>query len=238
MSAQRVKYDGEYYAVFDVKYKDTKLPVVIDWNTYDTIKKMDKKWKYNNGGYISCKHNGKDIYIHDIVKYINEGESKRIPIIHLNRICLDNRNDNIIYDTGDKEYKKSMKKKKRTIKLPTDCGIEPKDIPTYVWYMKPDKTHGERFVVNIGNINWKTTSSNNILLKDKLEEAKEYLRELKKTDPSIFDEYSMNGDATKKGKELMKSYIKIARRAGYDLDYSIIANNTDKYIGIESDSSD
>lgn len=48
----------------------------------------------------------------------------------------------------------------------------------------------------------------------------------------------MNGDATKKGKELMKSYIKIARRAGYDLDYSIIANNTDKYIGIESDSSD
>ena len=49
-------------------------------------------------------------------------------------------------------------KKKRTIKLPKSSGITPDDIPTYIWYVKETANHGDRFVVEIGDIKWKTTS--------------------------------------------------------------------------------
>ena len=100
--------------------------------------------------------------------------------------------------------------------MPAECGIDVNEIPTYIWYMKPNKSHGARFMVCIDNIKWKTTSSKKISLRYKFEEAKLFLRQLKEEKPEIFEDYSMNGDYTKLGKKLLKSYYDIIHLANYD----------------------
>lgn len=220
----KIRYKNKYYGVICVKYKNLDLPVVVDWSDLQIIRNLNKTWKCNNMGVASCSHthNGitKDVYLHEVVmtlKNKSQGlRKKNKPIIHINRIGLDNRRENILYDTCDKDMNRNSKKKKRTIELPANSGIKIDEVPTYVWYMKPDKTHGERFMVQIGDITWKTTSSKKLSLRYKLEEAKLYLRQLKQANPSLFEEYSMNGDYTKDGINLNNSYYVIIKRAGYD----------------------
>ena len=86
----------------------------------------------------------------------------------------------------------NYKKKKRTVKLPEGCNIEPNELPTYIWYLKENGSHGSRFSVEVGNIKWKTTSSKKVSLRYKLEEAKKFLRELKKTNSDLFNKSSFN----------------------------------------------
>jgi hypothetical protein len=239
MKFEKVRYKNNHYAVIKIKYKNLNLPIVIDWKDFAIVRNLEKSWKCNKHGFISCTHQTdnyiKEIFMHDIIMTLKqraEGkQKKKIPIVHINRIGLDNRRENIIYDTVNKDTNKNIKKKKRTISLPKESGISVNDIPTYVWYMKPDKTHGDRFMVDVGNIQWKTTSSKKLSLKYKLEEAKKFLRELKHTQPEIFDEYSMNGDYTKEGKELMNSYYNIVHKAGYThISKFIPKNNTDNIL--------
>ncbi len=224
MEYDKIRYKNNYYGVICVKYKNLDLPVVLDWNDMQVIRNLNKTWKCNNMGFASCSHTHndvtKEVYLHEVImalKNKSQGIRKRNkPIIHINRIGLDNRRENILYDTLDKDSNKNAKKKRRTIELPKDAGIKIDEVPTYVWYMKPDKTHGDRFMIQIGDINWKTTSSTKLTLRYKLEEAKLYLRQLKKANPSLFEEYSMNGDYTKEGINLNNSYYAIIQRAGYD----------------------
>jgi hypothetical protein len=71
-------------------------------------------------------------------------------------------------------------------------------------------------MVEVGDVKWKTTSSKKLTLNYKLEEAKKYLRELMKTRPDLFEDFSMNGDYTKEGNELMENYYAIVHKAGFD----------------------
>jgi hypothetical protein len=223
MDFKKIRYNNKFYAVIKLKYKNNKFPLLLDWQDFGAIDKLNKIWKCNKFGFISCHHTDskgtKEVFMHDLImmlKQRDEGSKRlKVPIIHINRIGFDNRRENIMYDTVDKELNKNIKKKKRTIKLPISSGINTSQIPTYVWYMKPDETHGERFIVDVGDVSWKTTSSKKLSLKYKLEEAKKYLRDLKKDRPELFEEYSMNGDYTKDGKDLSDSYYDIIHRAGY-----------------------
>lgn len=224
LSYKKIRHINSYYAVMKVDYKEHSLPVVVDWDDINIIKKLNKKWRSNQFGFISCSHTyddeTKEVFLHEIIMAMKmKSENKKRtdkPIIHINRIGLDNRRENLIYDEVNKEFNKNIKKKKRTISLPDESGIDPSEIPTYVWYMKPNGSHGERFMVDVGNIQWKTTSSKQLSLRYKLEEAKKYLRQLMKARPDLFEDYSMNGDYTKDGNELMESYYEIVKKAGYD----------------------
>lgn len=230
-----IRYKNHHYAVICVKYKDIDLPAVIDWENIKILKKLNKNWKSTHG-FVSCSHTykncTKEIFLHEIImalKQQNKGKTaKDLPIIHINRIGFDNRKENLIYDAIDKKIHKTTIKKKRTIKLPNNSGIDPNEIPTYVWYMKPNGTHGERFSVKIGNIKWKTTSKKNLSLRYKLEEAKMYLRQLKKLNPTLFEDYSMNGDFTKNGKMLLDDYYNIVQKAGYKHIKKNYENNINK----------
>lgn len=236
---EKVRYKNKYYAVISVFYRDLELPVVIDWNDLKLIKNLDKNSKSNRNGFISCKNNYngniRDVYMHEIIMAIkmknNDQEMEKSSIVHINRIGLDNRKENLIFDNKQKLHNKNIKKKRRTITLPQSSGIKPNDIPTYVWYMKPNGTHGERFMVDIGNIKWKTTASKKLSLRYKLEEAKLFLRQLKDQKPELFQSYSMNGDFTKKGLQLIDSYYDIIARAGFDhIQKFIPKNNTKDYL--------
>lgn len=237
---KKIRYKNDYYAVVSIE----SIPVVLDWDDFRVVKSLEKSFRYCSNGFISCYHTvkviPKEVYLHEIIMGLKQRvESKKaqdIPIIHVNRIGLDNRRDNLLYDTADKKIKKNNKKKKRIIKLPEESGIDENDIPTYVWYMRPNGKHGDRFMVQIGDVSWKTTSSRDYSLKYKLEEAKKYIRELKETNPVLFEEYSMNGDYTKQGLELLKSYYKIISRAGFKayanekFNKNTFTNNTKKLV--------
>ncbi len=238
-----VKYKNKKYAIIRIGYKGIDLPIIIDFKDLSTFKRMNRnlktKWKYNKNGSVACCHTykgaTKNIYFHEIVMALmcQENNMKPLdrPIIHINNIGLDNRRDNLVYDTTNKYTNKNVHKKSRTITLPPSCGINPDDIPTYVWYMKPNKSHGERFMISVGETKWKTTSSKKCTLKYKLEEAKTFLRNLKKEKPGLFCEYSMNGDYTKTGKKFIDSYYDIIYQVGYNhIPRYIHKNKTKDYL--------
>ena len=61
-----------------------------------------------------------------------------------------------------------------------------------------------------------TTASKNVSLKDKLEDAKKFLRKLKVDKPEIFEQKCMNGEFTIDGKKMAEEYYEIIKLAGYD----------------------
>lgn len=233
----KIIYEGYTYAVIGLKYNNTNIPVILDWNTYGKIKKIDKKWYINDKGMVVTNHKiyrdneiySGEIYLHDVVLKINEEYNTR-PILHINKIGVDNRLSNLMYDTRDKEINKNIKKKMRTLILPDEFGINVNNIPSFVWYVKSDDTHGDRFVINVGDINWKSTSSKKVSLRYKLEETKKYLRHLKNIRNDLFEEHSMNGDLNTDGQYLLNSFVEIVTEAGYNNFKKIDMNKTDKYL--------
>jgi len=135
-----------------------------------------------------------------------------------------------MYDAQEKSTNKNMRKRTRYTDLPKESGIDPNEVPTYVWYMKPNGNHGDRFMLKVGDVTWKTTSSTKVSLRYKLEEAKMYLRDLRIERPELFGEYSMNGDLTMEGIALSSDYYEIIERAGYNGIKRYFPKNTEKYL--------
>lgn len=235
---KKVSYKNKYYAIIELSHKDDIKPMIMDYSDFQYIQNLNKSWKCNQSNLVSCTHTyddtTKEIFMHDIVMSLinkeNSTEKKNVPIVHINTIGLDNRRDNLIYDNQYKDENKNFKKKKRTITLPKGSGISPDELPTYVWYLKPHGSHGERFTIEIGDFKWKTTSSKKKSLRYKLEEAKQYMRELKKNRPDVFEDRCMNGEYTKHGKKLLKSYYKLSSKSGYDIEKVSMDGITDKYL--------
>lgn len=141
---------------------------------------------------------------------IHLGKSyEKKPILHINKIGIDNRYTNLMYDIANKPITKNIKKKKRIINLPKNSNIPIDSIPSFVWYIKPDLTHGPRFMVKIGDFQWKSTSLPELSLRYKLESAKKYLRYIKNTYPEELNQIAMNGDLNIQGQILSKEFFTI-----------------------------
>jgi hypothetical protein len=231
---QDIKYilhGGSKCVLFSVYYKNKlKLPGLLDKEDFDILNKAEKKWRVNDNGFIVCSHTidniTRDVLMHELVMLLHNPNNIKKKILHINRIGLDNRKSNLVYE-GD-IVNKNTKKKQRTINLP---GIKSDDIPTYIWYMKPDDSHGPRFSVKIGDVQYVTSSSWDISLNDKLNEAKKFLKNLFDTRPDLKEKYSMNGDYNKDGKDLLNSYYDIAQKGGYtNITKSIPQHNTNKLL--------
>jgi len=227
------------YAVCNLQYNGRMVPIVIDWDVFEIVTKMNKVWNVNDKGIVVTNHkifeDGinkiKEIYLHDIVMKLSNESFENRPILHINKIGVDNRKCNLMYDAPNKDILKNIKKKSRTITLPQHSGINPEHLPSYVWYLKEDNSHGERFIVDIGDTQWKSTSSKKVSLRYKLEETKKYLRFLQDARSDLFSEYSMNGDLNNGGIDLVKSFVKISQDAGFKNIQDISDDkNTNKYI--------
>jgi hypothetical protein len=213
-----ISYKQKNYIILQTSYKSHKVPILIDSITYEYIKDNLNNWTLHSTGFLSKKINIKDqpqtIFLHEIPMMIFEKQLKKIPILHQNKIPIDNRYENLSYDIVNKDYTKNLNKKNRIIDL-SDANINVDDIPTYVWYLNPDSSHGERFQVEIGPLRWKTCSSNKYCLRYKLEEAKKFLRHILTTKPDFFNSYSMNGDLNKNGLESKKDFYAIIKLGGF-----------------------
>ena len=227
-SVLNVEYGKNRYTIVLVRHLDNRLPVLLDRDIYKKLFKLGHAWYINDKSNIYTveryTHKGEQleqhIYMHDLVMRMRNKSADKANIIHINRINFDNRYTNLEYDTPDKAIVKNVKKKKRTIDLRElrAYGTVTDDLPTYVWYNKPDATHGSRFSIEIpGEVSWRSTSSRNLSIKYKLEETKKYMRYLKRQRPDIFDYFCMNGDLSLHGQTLLKEYDKIIRLAGYGI---------------------
>ena len=238
---KKIIFDDKNYIIVTMTYKGSKVPVIFDDIYYEKLKLLNKSWKINDAGFVVSKHKDIDkeqdieISLHEVIMAFYNKENglskKNNNIIHINKLGIDNRIENLIYDTLDKETGKNSKKKKRIIEFSEEVGIKPNDIPSFMWYLKPNDTHDERFIIEIGDINWKTTSCSKLSLRYKLEEGKKYLRELKEAKPEIFLKNSMNGEFNLKGKKLLKSFFDISQKAGFkNLKKLSTDNLTDHYL--------
>jgi hypothetical protein len=213
-----VKIDDNEYIVISIKYKKLILPVVLDYHIYLRIKNIidTNTFLSNDRGHIYTVYNRNILYLHDIVLRLHKKKINSLPIIHINKINMDCRIENLMFDNKNKEINKNLNKKTRTIDLPKESNININDVPTFVWYVKPDDTHGERFMICIDNITWKSTSQKDLSLRYKLEETKRFLRNLKLSRPDIFKRYSLNGDLHVFGQKLKDDYYKIINKANFN----------------------
>ena len=234
---KKIRYKNRYYAILEIKNKDKIIPILLEWDDFRNLQysHLSKTLEYSSNQRVSFYHTDnydvtRKIYIDQLAMGLKQKLNGKIPIkkniIHINKLKIDNRHENLCYDIDKKEYHKNINKKKRTVVLPDDCGIDVDTIPTYIWYMKPNGKHGDRFMIKINDYSWKTTSSKKIKLIHKLDQAKRKMKELQKTRPELFKDISMNGDLTPHGKKLLDSFYKIIKRGGYEYEKIEQPNNT------------
>jgi hypothetical protein len=227
-----VEYNGKKYCVMTIYFKKQKIPILIDEQNKDLIKQYGKDWKCNSSGIITIEindnsENNNIIKLHKLIVMKQYPYDKK-SIFHLNKMRIDNREENLKIVANNNI---NTKKRKRYLKLPDDSDITPDEIPSYVWYSKAEGTHGDRFIIRLQDIFWKSTSSKKVSLRFKLEETKNYLRLLKKDTPELFDNISMNGDYDKTGEELLNSFYDIIYKAGFNHIKRILTpHNTDDFL--------
>jgi hypothetical protein len=236
-----VKYKKNNYVICLLKHLKSKIPIVLDKNIFKIIILNNYNYKINERNHVYYMKNNKIKYLHNLVLETANKNKKNSSVIHLNNIHFDNRICNLEYDVKNKSNSKNTRKKKRIINL-TDKNINASLLPTFISYMKEDKTHGDRFQLEIKSekLLWRSTSSKKLSTRYKLEETKKFLRYLIKSKPQIFDKYSMNGDLNKIGKLLLSEFIHIIKKANYTIDYiyhkqSIISEKTHNFLKEKTD---
>lgn len=217
-----VNYLGREYIVLTIYTtrmgQQFEVPLIIDMDDYQKISGIT--WfltnKYINSAKMTKGHRT-DTYLHQfIMNHVFDG---KIYVDHINRICQDNRKVNLRL-TSQTGQNFNQRKRKRTTTLPEGCGIDPQEIPTNVEYHPTSRSSGnEHFEVSIKMygkrvFRKKTTKSKDVTLIDKLQEAKNILRNISHEHPEWFEGRSINGQLGDEGTRLYESYFEILRIAG------------------------
>jgi hypothetical protein len=194
---QEVSFNGKYYIIGYVLYKDTEHKFIFDKEDYETVSKYS--WHITSNNYISTSYTHDDkrksLYLHNLVMNRDafNGKGQKESIDHINRIGFDNRKENLRLITQS-EQNINQVKKKRSIILPSKYNIKPEDIPRHIWYVRENGLHGDRFAIEFKTegIVWKTTSSKKIDINTKLSDAKNKLEELYALYPHLDPKHAEN----------------------------------------------
>ena len=205
-----VNYEGKEYCVGSLLFKEQFVEFVFDKEDYEKV--SARSWHFASGNYISSAFvcgDGKrrELYLHNFVMGTNlfPGKGAKESVDHINRNGLDNRKENLRI-LSQSQQNLNQAKKKRNIILPENCGVQPEEIPKHIWYVKAQGHHGDRFAIEFKTegICWKTTSSKQISLQAKLEQAKNKLLEFYEKYPYLNPNYEVQKQA-----ELEKSFREI-----------------------------
>ena len=197
--------------VFD--YEETNFIIKNKWY-------LSKKNKYI---YTSFLKDGVSKYLYQHI-YVMDGlvfeQDHAFSIDHINQIGRDNRSENLRKLTQSHQNI-NRGKLKRKIELPEGCGINPQDIPTNIYYRKPQGLHGERFYIDIKFLEfpftWYSTSSKSIDLKTKLQHAILRLKQFKKENPEYSNLLDDLTDIDNRN-DLRKSFNEILKLSGFPQD--------------------
>jgi hypothetical protein len=176
-------YNNKQYIVAKIYRNGNPIKFVFDKDDEEKVKKYF--WHSTSVGYISSSiyidGKEKQVLLHRLIMNVPHfpGKGAKETIDHINRNPLDNRKENL-RTLSQTEQNINTSKRIRIIKFPEGCNIVPDDIPRHITYIRPNGGHGERFTIEFKteNIRWKTTSSKSLSIYDKLEQAKNKLKEL------------------------------------------------------------
>lgn len=217
MSLQIVNYKEKNYIVGTTNSKDA---FVVNGEDLSLI--SGNVFYKNSCGYI-VRNN---IYMHDII-LPDKGDKT---IDHINRITTDNRRENLRYATQSLQNQNKNKTIRKCI-LPDNCGIDPQEIPTFIYYLKPNVAHGDRFSIEIGRKGeqvfyyFRSSSSKNMSLKLKFEMTKKKLRNIISNNQEYFNNRIFSIKCSDKEKQLTKEYIEILSLANITYEEPFKYNN-------------
>jgi len=147
---------------YSSNYIATSVTVVVDCSGVPTPKK-------------------RELYLHNFLMKPRPQES----VQHVSKNGLDNRRANLrLVDAGTLN---NQAKKKRNVELPPLCGLKPDQIPKHIWYVQANGYHRDRFAIEFKTegILWKSTSSKEVSLQEKLDQAKARLADLYEIYPHL-----------------------------------------------------
>ena len=205
-----VEYNQREYVVGTIQHNGDDVKFVFDKEDFPKIEK--RPWHLSSGKYIGSTFylDGGvklELYLHNLImdKITFDGKGAKETVDHINRNGLDNRKENLRIITQSQQNI-NQSKKIRTVILPEECNIKPNEIPKHIWYVRANGLHGDRFAIEFKTegICWKTTSSKKVDILQKLQDAKEKLKEFYKQFPHLNPEYEID-----KCKELNESFHKI-----------------------------
>lgn len=226
-----IKYKNKKYAVCRYKKKDgTNKLFVVDANDLEKILKNNHSWYQINKyvGYVKIVNNKPDYqYIHNLI--MNNVKSRlkdgKYKISHINDHGHDNRKCNLKL-MSQNYINESKPRNKSENKLPKTSVIKNSDIPKCVHYSKPQSGHGEMFIIELikhgKKYVWKSSSSKNISLKDKLIEIKKKLLDISKQYPWLMENKRIIENYTDEQIKLMNEYNDIIKLSKYNCNNSLI----------------
>ena len=171
----------ENYVIGSLLYKGMCVDFVIDLTDLSGVQAY--KWHYASNSYIATSvlvdvdvsgttvQKKRELYLHNLLMKPRPQEA----VQHISKNGLDNRRENLrLVDAGTLN---NQTKKRRNVELPSMCGIRPEEIPKHIWYVQANGYHRDRFAIEFKTegILWKSTSSKDVSLKEKLESAKKHL---------------------------------------------------------------
>ena len=205
-----INYKNKEYIV---AITDKNTPFIFDKDKLNIL--SNSNYYLHKTGYVYCRLESSTLLHRQIINCNFDGE---LYVDHINRITTDNRLSNLRL-VSQSEQNKNQSKQKRNVVLPLFCNINPQDIPTFIWYIKANGNHGDRWCVEItGKYIWKTTSTKQLTTKCKFELAKKHLRNLIDNQQELFIGHCMNGELSNIGKQLEKEYIDILKLSEYNYD--------------------
>jgi hypothetical protein len=205
-----VIYNNKEYVVGLIQHNGNDIKFVFDGEDFPKVE--NRPWHLSSGKYIASTFylDGGiklELYIHNLImdRITFDGKGQKETVDHTNRNGLDNRKENLRIISQAQQII-NQGKKKRNVILPQDCQIKPDEIPKHIWYVRANGLHGDRFAIEFKTegICWKTTSSKKINIIQKLQDAKEKLKEFYKQFPHLNPEYEIDIF-----KELNESFHKI-----------------------------
>ena len=173
-----------------ILYKGMALEFAFDLADLSGI--QSHKWHYSSN-YIATSvtvtvdcsgtpiEKKRELYLHNFLMKPRPHEA----VQHISKNGLDNRRANLrLVDTGTLN---NQTKKKRNVELPPLCGLKADQIPKHIWYVQANGYHRDRFAIEFKTegILWKSTSSKEVSLQEKLDQAKDRLKDLYEIYPHL-----------------------------------------------------
>lgn len=208
-----VNFNNNEYVVASIQFNGNYIKFVFDREDYPII--SERAWHFASNNYISSAYScgdGKrrELYLHNLIMGVDlfPGKGSKESVDHINRNGMDNRKENLRI-LSQSQQNINQGKKTRSVVLPEGCPIKAEEIPKHIWYVRANGLHGDRFAIEFKTegICWKTTSSKKVDLIQKLQDAKEKLKEFYLQFPHLNPESEESITA-----ELTKSFNEIINR--------------------------
>ena len=175
-------------AVGSILFKGMLIDFVFDAADLPAV--QEHKWHFASGSYIATSvkmdisgvEKKRELYLHSFL--MKPGPTQAVQ--HISKNGMDNRRENLRL-VEDSAASTGHAKKKRNVELPPLCGIRSEEIPKHIWYVQANGYHRDRFAIEFKTegILWKSTSSKQVSLKEKLEQASAKLAELYELYPHL-----------------------------------------------------